>query len=205
MEDLFWVQYGNSVFYAAGISILSLLLAVPTGYAMARWNSGLMKAMLWVCCVLLFLPFQVTVLPTYILLDKLELLDTVWAILLPGMMSPLAILLLWLGNRNVPQEYEDAFRLESGSLMRYFLRVLLPEIKWMIVISMLLNFILTWNMVDQALIFLEDRQLWPLSLGLLELGIGQITPAQLIWYMLPALVGVIGVGCGMLLMGRKKV
>lgn len=203
MGEWFCIQYQNSVFYAAAVSVLSLLIAVPTGYALARGKGWIMKGLFWICCVLLFLPFQVTVLPSYILLDRLGLLDTVWAILITGIMSPLVILLMWLGSRMMPQEFEDAFRLESGSLVRYFFCILLPTEKWIVVTAGILNFTLTWNMVDQALVFLERRRLWPLSLGLVEIGADRVDLSQIIWYILPALVGTVVVG-SVIAFGEKK-
>ena len=111
---LLFLSYGNSMIYAFGTAFFATLIAIPTGYALARWKSIWMKILFWCCVVLLFLPFQVTMLPQYILLDFAGLLDTRWAILLPGMVSPLPILILWMGNRRVPWEYEDAFLLESS-------------------------------------------------------------------------------------------
>ena len=161
-------QYGNSFLYALGTASLATLIAIPTGYAMARWDSVWMKGLFWCCVVLLFLPFQVTMLPQYIFLDRANLLNTYGAILVPGMVSPLPILILWMGNQRIPAEYEEAFRLESGSLMAYFGFVLLPHLGGVIGAAFAICFLLNWNLVDPALIFLEDRGLWPLSLGLLE-------------------------------------
>ena len=166
--SILWQQYGNSFLYALGTASLATLIAIPTGYAMARWDSVWMKGLFWCCVVLLFLPFQVTMLPQYIFLDRTHLLDTYGAILVPGMVSPLPILILWMGNRRIPAEYEEVFRLESGSLMAYFRFVLLPHLGGVIGAVFGISFFLNWNLVDPALIFLEDRRLWPLSLGLLE-------------------------------------
>lgn len=165
---LLFQQYGNSLIYAMGTAVFATVVAVPTGYAMVRWKSIWMKILFWCCVVLLFLPFQVTMLPEYVLLDCLHLLNTRWAILIPGMVSPLPILMLWMGNRQIPKEYEDAFCLESNSLFLYFRFVLLPNLQGVIAASFAICFLLNWNLVDPALIFLEDRELWPLSLTLLE-------------------------------------
>ena len=163
-----FLLYGNSMIYAFGTAFFATLIAIPTGYAMARWKSIWMKILFWCCVVLLFLPFQVTMLPQYVLLDFAGLLDTRWAILVPGMVSPLPILILWLGNQRVPLEYEDAFLLDSSSLFSYFHFVLLPNLGGVITAAFTITFLLNWNLVDPALIFLKDQKLWPLSLALLE-------------------------------------
>lgn len=162
-------QCGNSLIYALGTAAFTTFIAVPTGYALARWNSFCMKTLFWCCVLLLFLPFQVTMLPQYILLDRANLLNTYGAILVPGMVSPLPILILWMGHRRIPIEYEEAFRLESNSLFIYFFYILLPNLAEVIVAAFAICFFLNWNLVDPALIFLENRKLWPLSLGLWEL------------------------------------
>ena len=66
---LLFLSYGNSMIYAFGTAFFATLIAIPTGYALARWKSIWMKILFWCCVVLLFLPFQVTMLPQYILLD----------------------------------------------------------------------------------------------------------------------------------------
>ena len=68
--SLLFQQYGNSLVYALGTALLATLVAVPTSYAMARWDSVWMKMLFWCCVVLLFLPFQVTMLPEYVLLKQ---------------------------------------------------------------------------------------------------------------------------------------
>lgn len=187
---LLFLSYGNSMIYAFGTAFFATLIAIPTGYALARWKSIWMKILFWCCVVLLFLPFQVTMLPQYILLDFAGLLDTRWAILLPGMVSPLPILILWMGNRRVPWEYEDAFLLESSSLFCYFRFVLLPDLGGVAAAAFAITFLLNWNLVDAALIFLKDRALWPLSLVLLEQE-GRTRQYYVMLDMLPVLVGMV--------------
>lgn len=183
------LAYGNSVIYATGTALFSTWIAIPTGYALARWKSIWMKILFWCCVVLLFLPFQVTMLPQYILLDAAGLLNTRWAILVPGMFSPLPVLILWIGNQRMPQEYEDAFLLESSSLFSYFCFVLLPDLGGLIAAAFAVTFLLNWNMVDAALIFLEDSTLWPLSLALMEQE-GRIQRYYVMLDMVPSLVGI---------------
>ncbi|MCI8713153.1 MAG: carbohydrate ABC transporter permease [Ruminococcus sp.] len=198
--SLLFQQYGNSLVYALGTALLATLVAVPTSYAMARWDSVWMKMLFWCCVVLLFLPFQVTMLPEYVLLEFLHLLDTRLAILIPGMVSPLPILILWMGNKQVPGEFEDAFCLESGSLLSYFRFVLLPNLSGVIAAAFAICFLLNWNLVDPALIFLEDKGLWPLSLTLLE----QEGTARLYYGILDMVPVVLLLGVVMVVMRKRS-
>ncbi len=139
-------------------------------------------------------------LPEYVLLDFLHLLDTRWAILIPGMVSPLPILILWMGNRQVPMEFEDAFCLESSSLFSYFRFILLPNLRGVIAAAFSICFLLNWNLVDPALIFLEDKRLWPLSLTLLE----QEGATQLYYGVLDMIPVVLLLGMVMFVMYKKN-
>lgn len=139
-------------------------------------------------------------LPEYVLLDFLHLLDTRWAILIPGMVSPLPILILWMGNRQVPMEFEDAFCLESSSLFSYFRFILLPNLRGVIAAAFSICFFLNWNLVDPALIFLEDKRLWPLSLTLLE----QEGATQLYYGVLDMIPVVLLLGMAMFVMYKKN-
>ena len=198
-ESLLFLQYGNSLIYAFGTALFSTIIAVLTGYAMARWKSIWMKILFWCCVVLLFLPFQVTMLPQYVLLDTLHLLNTRWAILIPGIVSPLPVLLLWMGNRQIPQEYEYAFCLESNSLFSYFRYILLPNLYGNIAAAFAITFLLNWNLVDRALIFLEDEKLYPLSLSLLEQeGNMQLYYGVLDMMPVVLLIGIVVTGTGSL-------
>ena len=118
----------------------------------------------------MLLPFQVTMLPSYLVLNKMNLMDTQAAVILP---AAFPVFLVYRGFTAVPKELLDAARVEGAGEFIVFLKIGIPLGSPGILSAAVLGFLDYWNMVEQPLAFLRDKSLWPLSLYLPEIGLEQ--------------------------------
>ena len=120
--------------------------------------------------ILMLLPFQVTMLSSYRILDRLNLLDTHAGIILPAVFSTFPVFLIYRSFIGIPEELFEAFSLESKSELLLFFYIGLPLAKQGIKAAALLSMIECWNMLEQPLLFLKTPDLWPFSLYLPGIG-----------------------------------
>lgn len=186
----FFVMFWNSVKLAAGTLAGQLLVSAPAAWWFARtnrrWGSGLFT--LYV--VLMLMPFQVTMVSNYLVLDTVNLLNTHWAILLPGIFSTFPVFLIYRFFRDIPQATIEAAEIDGANGLQIFLRVGVPMGSAGVASAMVLGFLEAWNLIEQPMIFLEDKSLWPLSLFLPQIsadGMGLALAASVVT-LLPSLL-----------------
>lgn len=116
--------------------------------------------------VLMLMPFQVTLLPTYLLSKRLGIYDTLWALILPDVFSPMGVFLIWEFMKSIPDETMEAAYLETDSNCRVLCSIVLPAVRPGIVTAGVLHFAESWNRIEQPLILLQSEWRYPLSLRL---------------------------------------
>lgn len=170
MTPAFFVLFWNSIKLVVCILAGQLLVGVPAAWAFAayRVRGGRMLFALYV--VLMLLPFQVTMLSSYLVLDRLLLLDTHGAIILPAVFSTFPIFLSYGGFRQIPEQLLEAARIDGAGEFLIFIRIGLPLGKSGLLSAMVLGFLEYWNLMEQPLAFLSVKSLWPLSLYLPEIS-----------------------------------
>ncbi len=119
--------------------------------------------------VLMLLPFQVTMLSSYLVLNRLGMLDTPAAVILPAVFSTFPVFLTYGGFRCIPVQLFEAARIDGAGEWRIFWKLGLPLGKSGLLSAMVLGFLEYWNMMEQPMAFLENKALWPLSLYLPEI------------------------------------
>lgn len=122
----------------------------------------------------MMMPFQVLMLPEYIVLNKLNLLNTLWAIILPGAFSTFPVFIMYNFFKGVPKTVIEAARMDGAGEFKIFLHVGIPAGAAGIAASMVLQFLEYWNMVEQPMIFLEREETWPLSLYLPNISLENV-------------------------------
>ena len=170
MTPSFFVLFWNSVKMVLCILAGQLLVGVPAAWAFAAYSVRVSRALFAIYVVLMLLPFQVTMLSSYLVLDRLALMNTHAAIILPAVFSTLPIFLTYGGFRAIPPQLFEAARIDGASEVRIFLTMGLPLGKSGLLSAMVLGFLEYWNLMEQPLAFLEDKALWPLSLYLPEIS-----------------------------------
>ena len=122
----------------------------------------------------MLMPYQVTLVPNYIVADKLGLLDTRWSIILPGIFSTFSVYLLTKYMRRIPASVIEAAQLDGANEWKIFTRIAIPLCKGPIMSVAILVFIDYWNMVEQPLIMLSNSYYHPLSVFLSQINSGEI-------------------------------
>ena len=166
----FFVLVWNSVKLVGGILAGQLLVGVPAAWAFAVYRVRGSQALFALYVVLMLLPFQVTMLSSYLVLDRFSLLNTHRAIILPAVFSTFPIFLSYGGFRQVPVQLLEAARIDGAGELWIFIKIGLPLGKSGLLSAMVLGFLEYWNLMEQPLAFLENKALWPLSLYLPEIS-----------------------------------
>lgn len=158
----FWVSLGLCGAIVAG----QLAVSCMGGFAFAKYRFGGKKVLFFLLIVLMMMPVQVTLVPNYIVLRRMQLIGSWWALILPAVFAPFGTFLMTQIFRSVPDEILDAARLDGANTAQVLLRVLVPAGKGGIISLMLISFIDAWNMVEQPVVFLQDSSRYPLSVFL---------------------------------------
>ncbi|GFI45322.1 lactose transport system permease protein LacG [Lachnospiraceae bacterium] len=165
----FFVLFWNSMKMVSCILAGQLLVGVPAAWAFAVYKVRAGKLLFALYVVLMLLPFQVTMLSSYLVLNRLSLLNTQQAVVLPAIFSTFPIFLTYGGFRCIPGQLFEAARVDGAAEITVFFRMGLPLGKSGILSAMVLGFLEYWNMMEQPMAFLDDKALWPLSLYLPEI------------------------------------
>ncbi|MDE6320563.1 MAG: carbohydrate ABC transporter permease [Lachnospiraceae bacterium] len=170
MTPSFFVLFWNSVKLVCCILIGQLIVGVPAAWAFAAYSVRGSRALFALYVVLMLLPFQVTMLSSYLVLDRLSLMNTHGAIILPAVFSTFPIFLSYGGFRALPPQLMEAARIDGAGELLIFVKIGLPLGKSGLLSAIVLGFLEYWNLMEQPLAFLEDKALWPLSLYLPEIS-----------------------------------
>lgn len=169
----FFVVFWNSVKIAAFILAGQLLIAVPAAWAFAVYRFRFRKLLFTLYVILMLMPFQVTMLSSYLVLDRLELVNTHWAVILPAVFSTFPVFLIYRGFRELPGSVIEAARVDGAGEWTIFLKIGLPLSSNGVLAAVVLGFLEYWSFVEQPMAFLEDASLWPLSLYLPQIDLSQ--------------------------------
>jgi multiple sugar transport system permease protein len=121
----------------------------------------------------MMLPFQVTMLSQYLVLNRLHLMDTTWAVIVPGVFSTFSVFLMYRFFCGIPEELLEAARIDGAGEWKIFLAIGVPLGSSGIFSALVLQFLECFSMIEQPLVFLQTKKLWPLSLYLPEIKEGQ--------------------------------
>lgn len=163
-----WTGYLNSVFYTVVGTLINLALTLPAGYALSRKNLFGRKPIMFLFAFTMF--FSGGMIPTYMVIKRLGMLNTVWAMLLPGACSVYNIIVTkTYMETNIPNDLIDAAVIDGCSDFQTFFDVVLPLSKPIIAVMTLFYAIGHWNSYFDALLYLDDPKKYPLQLVLREL------------------------------------
>lgn len=164
------IKFWNSLLYCVPIVILELVIALGAAYGFARFEGGIRSIIFFVYVILMLMPYQVTLVPNFIVAEKLGILNTPWSIILPGAFSPFAVFILTRFMRRIPHSLIEAAKLDGAGEWKIFRHICVPMSSSIIYSVAILIFIDYWNMVEQPLIMLRDPETHPLSVFLSKLN-----------------------------------
>lgn len=184
------LKFWNSVMYVVPIVLVQVFIAAFTAYGFTRFRGKKKEVLFFIYVILMLMPYQVTLVPNYLVADWLHILNTRWAILLPGFFSPFSVYLLTKYMRRISPAIIDAARIDGASEFKVFTKICMPLCKSAVFSVGILVFIDYWNMVEQPLILLNDADKYPLSIFLSRINSGEIglAFAVAVIYMIPSLL-----------------
>lgn len=186
----FLYMFWNSVVLVLPIVAGQLLVASMAAYVFAKIRFKGREKLFYLYIVVMLMPFQVTLVPNYLIAEKLGLTGSALSIILPGIFNTFGVFLLRQFMVYIPDVYTEAAKVEGAGHRTIFARIVLPMAKSGLAALTILAFIDNWNMVEQPLIFLGDVGKQPLSVFLAEINSGErgIAFAASVVYMVPMLL-----------------
>ena len=184
------LKFWNSVILVVPIVLLQVGVASITAYSFTRWRGKLRSFLFFFYVILMLMPYQVTLVPNYLVSEWLGILNTRWAIIFPGMFAPFSVFLLTKFMRRIPASLIEAAKLDGSSEWQIFKDICLPQCRSALYSIAILVFIDYWNMVEQPLVLLPDAAKQPLSVYLSTINANEVGLAFAIAtiYMVPCLL-----------------
>lgn len=169
----FFTVFWNSMKLVGCILLGQMFVAVPAAFGFSRFSFRGKHALFLSYVILMLMPFGVMMLPSYLVLKGMHLMNTHWAIILPAVFSAFPVFLMYRGFEAIPKELYEAAKIDGAGDWQMFFWIGIPLGSPGILSALVLGFLEYWNMVEQPLAFLEDLSLWPLSLYLPEIDLSR--------------------------------
>ncbi|OPF71651.1 ABC transporter permease [Streptomyces antioxidans] len=158
--------FANSLIVSAVAVVSNLLLGTLGGYAFARMRFGGSRVLLVLMLATMAIPFQLTMIPTFLVMRKLGLVDTLGALIVPSLVTPFAVFLLRQFFLSLPRELEEAAWIDGCSRLRVLFQIVVPLSRPALSTVAVLTFLTTWNDLSWPLIALNHDANYTLQLGL---------------------------------------
>jgi multiple sugar transport system permease protein len=166
----FGIFLWNSVEIAAGVTLAQLLTCSMAGYAFAHLRFRGSKSLFVILLASLMMPLQVTIVPLFLMMSALSLVDTHWAIILPLATNAFGIFLMRQFFLTLPRELIEAARIDGATHFTAFWRIALPLAKASLAALGIITFVNTWNSYFLPLVFLNSWEKMTLPLGMFALS-----------------------------------
>lgn len=175
-KEVFWnrphylAKFRNSLGMALMIVLGQVLVSCLAGYGFSKFRFKGKGALFFVVILLMMMPHQVTLVSNYLMLDKLGLVGSQWALILPGMFSPFGVFLLRQVFDTCPNDILEAAQLDGAGNLRILFSILVPRCRAGVISLGILSFIDAWNMVEQPIVYLKSEYDYPLSVFLTRMN-----------------------------------
>lgn len=167
-NDDIWMGYRNTIVYTLVGTFIHLFILLPCAYALSRKELMGTKFILWF--VLFTMLFSGGLIPTYLVVQNLGMLDTIWAIVIPNVVGAWSILVArTFFQSSIPDQLVEASKIDGASDFTIFFKVVLPLSLPIIAVMALFHAVSLWNQYFSALIYLSDRSMYPLQIILREI------------------------------------
>ena len=189
-SPFYLIKYWNSILLVLPIVIFQVAVASVAAYSFTRWRGKIRDGIFFFYVILMLMPYQVTLVPNFLVSQWLGVINTPWAIILPGIFAPFSVFLLTKFMRRIPVSVIEAAKVDGASEWQIFTQVCMPQCRAALYSIAILVFIDYWNMVEQPLILLKDTESQPLSVFLSSINSGEIglAFAMASVYMIPSLL-----------------
>ena len=162
----FFVMFWNTFRLVIPSILGQLLIGAPAAWALSRFRFRGRKIVTTVYIALMLMPFQVTMVPNFLVIDRLGMMGSIWAVILPFAFSAFPVFIMMKGFDAVPRALLEAASIDGAGPVRTFASVGLPLGMPSILAALVLGFLEVWGAIEQPMTFLNDPATWPLSLFL---------------------------------------
>lgn len=162
-----WVL--NSSVMAVVITAMTLVLASMAGYAFAKLRFAGSRAFFWLHIMAMMLPFEAILVPLFILVVRLGMVDTYWGLIVPLLASPFSVFLMKQFIQTLPSELLDSARVDGATELQTFWHVVLPLIKPGLAFLGIITFVAQWNAFVWPLVVTRSSEMRTLQVGLVLL------------------------------------
>lgn len=163
-NEMIWRGFFNSFFYSTAFTVISVFITLLAAYPMSKKDFVGRGFFNVIFIITMF--FGGGLIPTFILINQLHLMNTIWAILIPGAFNVWNMILARTYYQSIPKELREASALDGASELQHFFKIMIPVCKPIIAVLALWSFVGMWNSYFDALIYLNDADLQPLQLVL---------------------------------------
>ncbi|MCL2814728.1 MAG: carbohydrate ABC transporter permease [Oscillospiraceae bacterium] len=166
INPAYLMKFWNSVFISAAIMTGQVFVSCLGGYGFAKFKFPLKNVIFYFMIILMMMPVQVMLVPNYIVFEKINLIGSYTAVILPGIFSTFGVFLITQVFSSIPDNLIEAAKIDGANHLQILFKIAIPCCKAGVASLFVLNFIDNWNMVEQPLIFLKDPTKYPLSVFL---------------------------------------
>ena len=159
-----WIGFRNAIIYSVLFAVISVFITLLCAYPMSRDDFKGKKFFNAIFIITMF--FGGGLIPTYLLISNMGLLDTMWAVILPGSFSVWNMIIARTYYKGIPSELREAADVDGANELVFFFRILLPVCKPLIAVLILWQFVGMWNSYFDAMIYLNSADKQPLQLVL---------------------------------------
>lgn len=159
-----WIGFLNAVIYSVAFTLISVAVTMLAAYPMSRKDLKGRGFFNVIFVITMF--FGGGLIPTYLVISDLGLLDTIWAVILPGAFSVWNMIIARTYYQGIPKELREAAAVDGANEVQYFFRILLPVCKPLIAVLVLWQFVAMWNSYFDAMIYINTASKQPLQLVL---------------------------------------
>jgi len=187
-QPSFLVLLFNSIRIALPVTLGALCIGLLTAYGFTLWQWKYKEQVFLAFIVVMLMPLQAVLVPNYIIAAIFGIQKSYLAIILPGIFSPFAVFLVRQSMKAIPTAYFEAAKIDGAGNWYILFHILIPQLKSTIAALCMLTFIEYWNLVEQAVIFIDDYRLEPLSIYLSRLADGRtalVFAASCVYMFLP--------------------
>lgn len=168
-----YTGYVNTMIYVGGSVLIGIILTVSSGYVLSRKRLYFRNAFMFF--IVFTMLFNGGIIPFYMIVRNLGMLDSRWALIIPGCCNAFNIIIMRTSMAEIPESLEEAARIDGAGSLTVLLKVFIPLSKATIAVIILFSAVAQWNSWFNASMFLQDRSLYPLQLILRDILINNDT------------------------------
>nr|WP_286672544.1 carbohydrate ABC transporter permease [Cohnella hashimotonis] len=173
----FYVSFGNSLFITVVGTLISMAVTLLAAYPLARNGLPYRRFMMLIFVITMF--FSGGLIPTYLIVKDVGLLNSLWSVILPGALAPFNLILIRNFFSGLPEAMEESARMDGASSLRILAQIYVPLSMPAIATISMFYAVGYWNSFFQAMMYLTDRSLMPLQVFLLQL-VSNDKPADMV-------------------------